>query len=61
MSRNSKMRQRTVAAKARNRTKGYKGPAKTVACHGKKRAWFQLGNNNNNAGRKTKKDKDADA
>lgn len=47
MSSNSKSRKRTLEAKTRNRTKGYKGPAKTQPKHNKKRAWFQLGNSNN--------------
>ena len=42
MSKNSKNRKRIVAAKERNRTKGYKGPARTTKTNTKKKAWYQL-------------------
>ena len=42
MSKNSKNRQRNVAAKERNRPKGYKGPARTTKLNTKKKAWYQL-------------------
>lgn len=42
MSKNSKNRQRHVDAKARNRVKGYKGPARTEKKNTKRKAWYQL-------------------
>lgn len=42
MSKNNKNRQRNVAAKARNRVKGYKGPASTEKKNTKRKAWYQL-------------------
>lgn len=42
MSKNSKNRKRIVAAKERNRPKGYKGPARTTKLNTKKKAWYQL-------------------
>lgn len=44
MSKNNKNRQRHQAAKVRNRTKGYKGPARTTKTNTKKNAWYQLKN-----------------
>lgn len=41
MSRNSKNARLVREAKERNRTKGYKGPARTETKHGKKNAWYQ--------------------
>ena len=42
MSKNSKNRQRNVAAKERNRPKGYKGPARTEKKNTKRKSWYQL-------------------
>ena len=42
MSKNSKNRQRHVDAKARNRVKGYKGPASTEKKNTKRKSWYQL-------------------
>lgn len=42
MSKNNKQKQRIAQAKTRNRTKGYKGPARTTPKHTKKKAWYQL-------------------
>ena len=42
MSKNNKNRQRNVAAKERNRPKGFKGPARTTKLNTKKKAWYQL-------------------
>ena len=42
MSKNNKNRQRHVDAKARNRVKGYKGPASTEKKNTKRKAWYQL-------------------
>lgn len=44
MSRNSKNARLVFQAKQRNRVKGFRGPAKTAAKHGKKNAWWQVGN-----------------
>ena len=41
MSKNSKNRQRHVDAKARNRPKGYKGPARTAKTNTKKNTWWR--------------------
>lgn len=42
MSRNNKNRRLHQDAKARNRVKGFKGPARTTKMNTKKRAWYQL-------------------
>ena len=42
MSKNSKQAKRIKAAKERNRTKGFKGPARTTKLNTKKKAWYQL-------------------
>lgn len=42
MSKNNKNRQRHVDAKARNRPKGFKGPARTEKKNTKRKAWYQL-------------------
>lgn len=42
MSKNNKNRRLHLDAKARNRVKGYKGPARTQKVNTKKRAWYQL-------------------
>ena len=46
MSKNNKQRQRIALRKTRNRKNGFKGPKSTTPCHGKKKAWFQLKDNN---------------
>lgn len=43
MSKNNKNRTRIIAARER---KGVKGPARTTPVHTKKRAWFQLRDEN---------------
>jgi len=43
MSKNSKNRQRTVAAKEQNRRLGFVGPKRTVTKHGKKNSWWMIG------------------
>jgi hypothetical protein len=40
MSKNAKNRRLHQDAKARNRTKGYKGPARTAKQHTKKNTWY---------------------
>ena len=42
MSKNNKNRQRIVAAKTRNRPKGFKGASHTAKKNIKQRAWYQL-------------------
>jgi hypothetical protein len=42
MSKNNKNARLIRDAKVRNRTKGFKGPARTTKLNTKKRAWYQL-------------------
>lgn len=46
MSRNSKNAKRIIAARemSKTRTGGGSGPSRTSPQHGKKRAWWQIGN-----------------
>ena len=48
MSKNNKNARLVRDAKVRNRTKGFKGPARTTKLNTKKRAWYQLKDANGN-------------